>query len=668
MLTYTSQKKTIQMPRLPLEGNIDITYRCNNNCRHCWLKIPSGVHASQQELTFDEIKGIIDQARSLGSQRWSISGGEPMLRPDFAEILGYITRKSISYSLNTNGTLITPEIARLMKRKGRKMIGIYGATAKVHDHITRNPGSFDAVMQGIAYLKENGVSFIVQLVPMRDNYHQWDKMQILAKSLSPNWRIGAAWLYLSATGDQKRNQEIMHQRLDPSQVIALDKPNLHYQERLDAVAENQMMSPGPSTYGTDPKCLHLQDDRLFASCLAHRCDFHIDPYGFMTFCAFIKDPALRYDLRHGDFEQCWEDFIPSLSDIIRGGKEYFENCGTCELRDDCRWCPVYGYLEHGRFSAPVEYLCNIARAKKEFEKDWLKNHRRYYQCAGITIQVDSDLPIRDATFNHKFNLFQVEGPGDDMVYVSHHFGLPDLTGKDLGKEVYRRPPWAIYQKGCSWIYTGISTIPSVQDFHRVAISSNDHTKVRIYNDKVREDSFLRGDLHSLTLFSTDQILLSHVLADREGCFLHSSGIIMDGSGLLFVGHSDAGKSTIVTMFKEHAEILCDDRNIVRRFPEGYQVSGTWHHGDVPDVSPSSAPLRAIMFLEQAPYNSLIPLSDRREIIKRLLACLIKPFETVDWWGKSLTLLENMACEVPCYVLNFSRSGGVVDVIKNELLN
>ena len=55
----------------------------------------------------------------MGCQKWNISGGEPMLRPDFAEIFDYITDKSVSYSLNTNGTLITPEIARLLEAQGQ---------------------------------------------------------------------------------------------------------------------------------------------------------------------------------------------------------------------------------------------------------------------------------------------------------------------------------------------------------------------------------------------------------------------------------------------------------------------------------------------------------------------------------------------------------------------
>lgn len=85
-LGYVEVKKISILPRLPLQGNIDLTYRCNNNCRHCWLWIPSDAKEKENELSFGEIKRIVDEAKNMGCQSWSISGGEPMLRPDFIDI------------------------------------------------------------------------------------------------------------------------------------------------------------------------------------------------------------------------------------------------------------------------------------------------------------------------------------------------------------------------------------------------------------------------------------------------------------------------------------------------------------------------------------------------------------------------------------------------------
>ncbi len=324
-----------------------------------------------------------------------------------------------------------------------------------------------------------------------------------------------------------------------------------------------------------------------------------------------------------------------------------------------------------------------------------RSDHRYYYIAGITIRMESDLPITDTTFHPKFKHFEVKGPGEDTITIRHHFSLPDLNGWDMGEEVYRKPPWAIYRNGPSWFYLGIrgnagGTIKrlwsrirhrlhqrsrqkskqmrstpsgSVREgmIHQLAVFNHDYSDIRIYNKT--EKSFRKGNLPSLTLFPTDQILLARVLADREGCYIHASGVVLDGKGILFVGHSDAGKSTMVMMLQDAVKVLCDDRIVVRRWPKGFKIHGTWSHGDVPDVSADAAPLKAILFLKQDRENRLIPIDHKQEIIGMLLACLIKPLGTAGWWEKMLDLVDQMAHEVPCYSLHFTKDGDVIDLLK-----
>jgi hypothetical protein len=194
----------------------------------------------------------------------------------------------------------------------------------------------------------------------------------------------------------------------------------------------------------------------------------------------------------------------------------------------------------------------------------------------------------------------------------------------------------------------------------VAIFNDDHSRGTICS---HFDINGKGGLESLTTFSSDQILLARVLADRQGCYLHASGIIVDGKGLLFVGHSEAGKSTILKMLRGHGEILCDDRIIVRRWPEGFRIHGTWSHGELPDVSPAGAPLRAVLFLEKASANELIPITDRVEQLGKVLSHVIKPLVTAEWWEKTLALVEKIVTEVPAYRVRFDKSGEVVDLLK-----
>ncbi|NLO27711.1 MAG: hypothetical protein GX113_05975 [Actinobacteria bacterium] len=292
----------------------------------------------------------------------------------------------------------------------------------------------------------------------------------------------------------------------------------------------------------------------------------------------------------------------------------------------------------------------------------MDGHIRYYEVAGMTIQVESDLPITDATFAPKFASFRVESPGDDVVVVRHHFGLPDLSGKDLGQEVYRRPPWAIYRSEESWHYLGIAPDPEDPTLHCFATLSLDHADVHVHTSEIYEQAWRRGGLESLTLFPTDQVLLARLLADREGCIIHSSGLVIRGQGLAFVGHSEAGKSTAVRLAKKRlgdvAQVLSDDRNILRRWPGGFKVYGTWSHGEVREVSSGPGCLRALLFLEQHQTNKLLPV-DGKEAWTQLLATLVKPLVSAEWWSRQMDLLERVVAEVPCYTMRFDKSGAIV---------
>lgn len=621
--------------------SIDLTYRCNHDCIHCWLWQPADDPSAAGELTFAECRRIADEARSLGVRDWTISGGEPMLRPDFSDIAEYFTRQSRFFIVKTNGTLVTPRIAKLLTRPGETWVSLYGATPEVYDRVTRTPGGFERMLRGIALLKEAGARVVVQAFPMRENWHQWPQMVELARTLSPHWRLGASWLNLSADRDPERNAGIAAQRLDPGIVVELDPPSM----------------TGPAMPEAGCALANRNDDRLLAGCIASRREVHVDPSGGLSLCGSIKDPGLRYDLRQGTVRQAWEEFIPSLAEKVRGGASYREQCGSCELRGDCRWCPTYAYLEHGDHAARVDYLCAIARASRGFKEDWHARHRRFYQAGGITIQVDSDLPFDESTFQTALRTFRTQAPGPDLVRIRHHFSLENLKLDSLGEEVYRKGAWTVFRKGDAWIYR----CGSAGKVYAVGVFSSDHARGQIFH--AGGELWERGGLNSLSLPVTDQILLARLLAERDGCILHSAGVILDGRGWLFIGHSEAGKTTVTRLLEKDGEILCDDRNIVRRLPEGFRLYGSWSHGESPRVSAASAPLRAALFLKQSAKDRLVPLNDRAEIRRRLIACLVRGFVDAGWWNRMLDLAESFSREVPCFELQFTKQADLAAMLR-----
>ena len=104
--------------------------------------------------------------------------------------------------------------------------------------------------------------------------------------------------------------------------------------------------------------------------------------------------------------------------------------------------------------------------------------------------------------------------------------------------------------------------------------------------------------------------------------------------------------------------------IIRKLPSGYRIYGNWSHGDIDIVSAQSAPLKAILFLKQTDKNRLVPLKDKKELIAYLLALMIKPLVTADWWDKMLGLVEKISNEVPCYMLHFKKDAPLEGLLKN----
>jgi len=274
--------------------------------------------------------------------------------------------------------------------------------------------------------------------------------------------------------------------------------------------------------------------------------------------------------------------------------------------------------------------------------------------------IESDLPITDATFEAKFAAFEVPRPGADAIVVRHHFGLPALDDAGLGREVYRERPWVIYRSAEGFTY--LMGPPEHREC--VVVANAEHTAIDVFNGPSREKYFREGGVNALTMMPTDQIVLARVLADRKACFLHSCGVVVDGRGLLFVGHSESGKSTMMNLLVAEGEPLCDDRNIVRLWPDGVRAHGCWSHGEVPIVSAASAPLAAMLFLRKATTNRLVRLTSSREILGHLLPCVIKPLVTADWWEKTLDVVEHVIDDVPCYVAEFDKGGDVVPLLRD----
>ena len=329
--------------RIPINGTIETTYRCNLNCVHCYCNLAANDKTTaRQELSFKEICDIIDQIVEEGCLWLLFTGGEILIRNDFIDIYSYAKKKGLMISLFTNGTLITPKIANYLKEwpPFSVEITLYGISKKTYESITRMPGSFERCMKGIHLLLEQKIPLKLKTMVMTINLHEIRDIKRYAQDLGLDFRFDPA-INPRLDGSKQPCQY----RITPQEVVEFD---IKDKDRLREWKEFCQKFWGPG------------NPELIYNCGAGLTSFLIDPYGKLQICEMVKNP--NFNLRQGKFKDGWYNLFPK----IRAQKPKVEyNCGRCDLFSLCAQCPGWAQLENNNIEMPVEYLCQIAHLRTE---------------------------------------------------------------------------------------------------------------------------------------------------------------------------------------------------------------------------------------------------------------------------------------------------------------
>jgi len=335
--------------------DLELTARCNNNCRHCYINLPDqDREARKNELSFVDIKRIVDEAVSLGALYCLLTGGEPLLRKDFFDIYLYLKKKGILISIFTNAALITKKHINFFKEYPPRNIEVtvYGVTRKTCERVTRNPGSFDTFMRGLNLLLENGIKVRLKAMALRSNVHELHQIACFCRERTKDTFRFDPFLHLRFDGNQGRNEEIKSERLSPMEIVAIEQAD---SERSQALEKNcdKLINPDLS---------HVKCNHLF-HCGSGNGSFTVSYDGFFRLCSSLWHLDCIYDLKKGSLAEAWQNFIPHVRDMRSNREEFLNKCRICPIINLCIWCPAHSHLETGELDRPVEYFCEVAHAR-----------------------------------------------------------------------------------------------------------------------------------------------------------------------------------------------------------------------------------------------------------------------------------------------------------------
>jgi radical SAM protein with 4Fe4S-binding SPASM domain len=339
----------------PLSFSLELTARCNNNCRHCYINLPAGDRAAlAAELAVDEIGSLADQAVELGALWCLITGGEPLLRPDFADIYLALKRKGLLVSVFTNAALVNEKHMALFKKYPPRDIEVtvYGITRETYERVTRCPGSFARFERGLKLLLENGVPLRLKSMAMQSNLDEQASIAAFCRARTSDYFRFDSQLHLRFDRNPARNAEICAERLTPEQIVDLERAD---QERMTALHDN-------CSKLINDEFSHLNCNHLF-HCGAGSGNFYVSYDGRFRLCSSLWADGTTYDLRTGTLADAWNNFVPRVRDLRSQRREFLESCRRCSLVNLCLWCPALAQLETGAMDGATPYFCSVAHAR-----------------------------------------------------------------------------------------------------------------------------------------------------------------------------------------------------------------------------------------------------------------------------------------------------------------
>jgi len=321
---------------IPLSVQIDVTYRCNERCIHCYLD-----HEDHGEMTTAEIKDALNQLADAGVFFVVFSGGEVFMRRDFFEILEHARSLLFDVKVKTNAFMIGEREADRLRELGigSVQVSVYSHKPEVHDEITKLPNSLNRTVAGIRLLRERGVRVVIANVLMRQNLNDYAGVKAIAQELGAEYTIDPT---ITPMMDGDRG------------IISLGLRR----EDLGDVFRNSELVGNVEEFCTPPPPVDGEVlDEL--PCSAGHTAAYISPYADVFPC--VQFPLPSGNLRKQKFIDIWK-YSPQLNEVRTITARDLPVCSTCSHVGSCTRCPGLAYME-GNMRGPSQLDCEKSFAR-----------------------------------------------------------------------------------------------------------------------------------------------------------------------------------------------------------------------------------------------------------------------------------------------------------------
>ena len=321
---------------VPLSVQLDVTYRCNERCIHCYLD-----HEDHGEMTTAEIRNLLDQLADAGVFFLTLSGGEVFMRMDFFDIVEYARSLMFCVKIKTNAFMIRESEAQRLRDLNVQdvQVSIYSHRPEVHDAITLLPRSLKRSIAGIKLLRAHGVKVMIANVLMMQNFSDQAGVKKLADELGAHYTVDP-----TVTPMMDGDRAVLQ--------LGLEVPQLQDVFRnSDLVGDvDEFCAPPPA----------VEDDVLEEfPCSAGHTMCYVSPYGDVFPC--VQFPLPSGNVRRQKFLDIWHH-SHQLNEVRTITARDLPVCSGCNHVGTCSRCPGLAYLE-GNMRGPSTQDCEKSFAR-----------------------------------------------------------------------------------------------------------------------------------------------------------------------------------------------------------------------------------------------------------------------------------------------------------------
>ena len=341
--------------RRPLNGSLELLPLCNMNCDMCYIRLSRSEMEQKGSLhSADKWIRLGEEMKKAGVLFLLLTGGEPLMFPDFKSLYLELKRLGMILTINTNGTLLDEEWADFFGRNKPRRINItlYGADDRAYKTLCHYPGGFDKAMRGIRLLKDRGVDAKISGSVTKSNYKDVQRIYDIGKSFGIPVHMDTYML----PGIHERGLAFEQQsRLLP-------------EEAAEAAIETLKAETNPELFPVYIKQKLAQVQNADAeylggiTCMAGNCSFTVNWQGKMRPCIMLTKPEA--DVFRLGFSEAWKEITNAVSKIRLNAE-----CSACTMREACQSCAACAFLETGEFDGVPEYMCQYTKETLRLLKD-----------------------------------------------------------------------------------------------------------------------------------------------------------------------------------------------------------------------------------------------------------------------------------------------------------